>query len=681
MNEIDTDFAPIVEYAQEPLLPLSEACVPLIDILHDLSVYVQLALDETPESPPDGLTVDESAAIRLYTIEWERPHRSLYSMLNYTLKNANREELRPYFKYLKLFLTALVKIPCVPPLTVWRGVTKNLSAEFPPGTLVTWWSFSSCTTSLTVLENNMYLGNTGARTLFSVEAINGRTVSAHSHFVTEEEILLLPGTHMIVQSQLSPAPDLYIIHLKQVIPVQTLLEPPFEVYQCSDPYPSPKTSNTGKLPIAIVYGDFTNVNQIDLAVLNYDDRTVDIVLGNGKNDYETEFHYSTDVAPNSVFNADLNHDGLMDIIVVNGDDDSISVLLDNDDETFQTSIEYLVGDNPMSVTGGDFNNDTLIDILVANADDDTVSLVLGDEEGTFSDIQIEYDVGSKPVYVISGDFNQDEKLDWAVINQGDNTTSMALGYGNATFSDLQTYTVGATPISMTYEDFNKDGKVDLVVANYDDNSISVLLGNRDGTFQAQITYEVGMNPSAVVAADFNNDSKIDLALTLSNESSISVLYGYGNGSFWRPVKFETHKTFKCGASPNFVISVDLNRDQIMDLVVANLGDHTISILFGWGNGAFRAQVKYDVDREPSHVMSGDFNNDNKMDIAVVGRLSHNMQVLFGDGNMTLSSRKRYGTSSSPGPAIAYDFNKDGKTDIAVLNKLSSVLYIFLNECS
>ncbi|CAF4828236.1 unnamed protein product, partial [Rotaria sp. Silwood2] len=89
-----------------------------------------------------------------------------------------------------------------------------------------------------------------------------------------------------------------------------------------------------------------NVNRVDLAVLNYDDRSVDILVGNGKNDYETEFYYKTDAAPNSVFNIDLNHDGLMDIIVVNGDDDRISVLLDNDDETFQTSMDYLVGDNP-----------------------------------------------------------------------------------------------------------------------------------------------------------------------------------------------------------------------------------------------------------------------------------------------------------------------------------------------
>ncbi|CAF1444055.1 unnamed protein product [Rotaria sp. Silwood1] len=228
MNDFKLDLSPVVGYTNEPLLPLVKACAPLSNILYNLSKYVELALDETPEEPSDGLTIDESAAIRLYTLEWERPHQSLYSMLNYTLKMANREDLRPYFKYLKLFLTALAKLPCVPPLTVWRGVTKNLSEEFPSGTIVTWWTFSSTTTSLTVLKNSIFLGNTGERTLFSVETINGRTIRAHSHFVTEDEILLLPGTHMIVQSQLNPAPDLYIVHLKQVEPEEILLEPPFE---------------------------------------------------------------------------------------------------------------------------------------------------------------------------------------------------------------------------------------------------------------------------------------------------------------------------------------------------------------------------------------------------------------------------------------------------------------------
>ncbi|CAF4225620.1 unnamed protein product, partial [Adineta steineri] len=228
INKSDgAELSPIAGYSEEPLLPLARACAPLTEIFHNLSFYVDLALTETPEQPPDGLSIDESAAIRLYTIEWDRPHRSLYSLLNFNLKNNDREALRPYFKYIKLFLTALIKLPCVPSLTVWRGVTKDLSGEFPPGTALTWWAFSSCTTEMTVLENDMYLGQEGDRTLFSVEAINGRTIKAHSHFITEDEIVLMPGTHMIVQSQLSPAANLYIIHLKQIEPKVMTLEPPF----------------------------------------------------------------------------------------------------------------------------------------------------------------------------------------------------------------------------------------------------------------------------------------------------------------------------------------------------------------------------------------------------------------------------------------------------------------------
>ena len=228
VQEYQNEVEAIIEYAQEPLLSLNDACQPLVGIIHDILVYAQMALDETPIEPSDGLTVDESAAIRLYTMEWEETCQSLYSKLNRTLKIPNPEDLRPYNPYLKLFLTAVVKLPCQIPQTVWRGVTKDLSNEFAPGTLVTWWGFSSCTISLTVLENQLYLGTIGARTLFSIETINARSICNHSHFVTEDEVLLLPGTYMEVQSQFSPAPDLHVVHLKQIKPERMLLALPFE---------------------------------------------------------------------------------------------------------------------------------------------------------------------------------------------------------------------------------------------------------------------------------------------------------------------------------------------------------------------------------------------------------------------------------------------------------------------
>lgn len=223
-----TKLDPIIGYAQEPVLPLADACEPLATIVHDIMMYVSVALTCTPVKPVDGLTQDEAASIRLYTMECAGGHKSLYSILNHTLKTSDRQALHPWFKYLKLFLTALAKIPCAPPQTVWRGVRRNISDAYPCGAQATWWTFSSCTTTLTVLENNRYLGNIGERTLFSIEVFNARNVRAHSHFAIEDELLLLPGTYMEVQSQLNPAPDLHIVHLKQRMPEEMLLEPPFE---------------------------------------------------------------------------------------------------------------------------------------------------------------------------------------------------------------------------------------------------------------------------------------------------------------------------------------------------------------------------------------------------------------------------------------------------------------------
>ena len=218
---------PITGYAQEQLLPLADACEPLVNIVDSIMTYVTLVLQETPDNPPDGLTRDESASICLYTLEWNSGQLSLYSILNKTLKTADRNSLQPWFRYLKLFLTALVKLPCQPPQTIWRGIPR-FTEDFVPGTQMTWWAFSSCTITLNVLENDIYLGHVGSRTLFSIEAFNGRNIRHHSHFGDEDEVLLLPGTQVEIVSQIKPGDDLRIIHLKQKIPEEMQLEPPFE---------------------------------------------------------------------------------------------------------------------------------------------------------------------------------------------------------------------------------------------------------------------------------------------------------------------------------------------------------------------------------------------------------------------------------------------------------------------
>ncbi len=56
-------------------------------IIPNILKYVSIALESTPENPPDDLTHDESAAMCLYTTEWTGENKSLYTILNYTLNS------------------------------------------------------------------------------------------------------------------------------------------------------------------------------------------------------------------------------------------------------------------------------------------------------------------------------------------------------------------------------------------------------------------------------------------------------------------------------------------------------------------------------------------------------------------------------------------------------------------
>ena len=78
-----------------------------------------------------------------------------------------------------------------------------------------------------VLENPLYLGKRGTRTLFSIEAYHGKMIKAHSDYQNEDEILLLPGTYFEVINNFNSGDGLHIIQLKQQRPPNTTLERPF----------------------------------------------------------------------------------------------------------------------------------------------------------------------------------------------------------------------------------------------------------------------------------------------------------------------------------------------------------------------------------------------------------------------------------------------------------------------
>ena len=172
------------------------------------------------------------------------------------------------------------------------------------------------------------------------------------------------------------------------------------------------------------------------------------------------------------------------------------------------------------------------------------------------------------------------------------------------------------------------------------------LGPRDGStgdvleegaavlFAPAVHYKSGLYPCCVAVGDFNGDGKLDLAVANVQSHQVSVVLGQGDGTFGDPIPSSAGEWFA-----KSVTAGDFNGDGKLDLVVANQGSHTISVLLGKGDGTFHAPVQYAVGTGPVYVVAGDFNGDGKPDLAVATG-SGNVSVLLGKGDGTFHEAAR-----------------------------------------
>ncbi|CAF3250236.1 unnamed protein product, partial [Rotaria sp. Silwood2] len=159
-----------------------------------------------------GLTKDQSAAVYIYTMEWG--NTTLYRILNKALRSENRQELKIWFSYLKLFDTALDKLPTVKEV-VWRGVPLDIGKSFTKNQIVTWWTINSCSSSVNVIKN--FLGNDKNSTLFLIETIKGIKISGYTEYENEDEIILRMGSQFRVKSDtLDQLHGSHVVHLIEI---------------------------------------------------------------------------------------------------------------------------------------------------------------------------------------------------------------------------------------------------------------------------------------------------------------------------------------------------------------------------------------------------------------------------------------------------------------------------------
>jgi len=240
--------------------------------------------------------------------------------------------------------------------------------------------------------------------------------------------------------------------------------------------------------------------------------------------------------PASLAVADFNGDGKPDLAIANFGDDSVTVLLGNGAGQFVPApgSPFAVGSEPVSVAVGDFNGDSVTDLAVANSGDNTVTVLLGIGTGGFTAGPGPYKVGSGPDSVAVADFNGDGNPDLAVANFVDSTVTVLLGNGTGGFTPApgSPFAVGTNtePTSATVGDFNGDGKPDLAFSDSFGNNVTVLLNTFAVAIAAPVTVSAASGTAPVAPGSIVSIYGSSLAATGTSATSLPLPTNLGGTS-------------------------------------------------------------------------------------------------------------------------------------------------------
>ncbi len=475
-----------------------------------------------------------------------------------------------------------------------------------------------------------------------------------------------------------------------------------------------QTFAAGTNPQSLTVADVNGDGKPDLILANFGDNTISVLLnttapGATTPTFATQQTFATGNGPYSVMAADLNGDGLPDLIVTNFSDNTVSVLLNTTapgatTPSFATQQTFATGSHPISVTASDVNGDGKRDLIVANEINNTVSVLLnttapGATTPSFATQQT-FATGGQPFSVATADVNSDGLPDLIVTNAQDNTVSVLLnttapGATTPSFATQQTFVAGTSPESVIAADVNGDGKRDLIVVNEGDNTVSVLLnttapGASTPSFATQQTFATGLQPASVTAADLNGDGKPDLIVANAGANTVSVLLNTTVPGA-SALSFAAQQSFAAGNTPELVAVADLNGDGKLDLIVANEGDSTVSVLSNtmpaptttFDGNSVAAYQDFATGNDPDSVTTADINGDGLPDLIVANEDDNTVSVLLnttalGASIPSFAAQQTFATGSDPFWVTTADVNGDGKPDLIVANFGDNTISVMLN---
>ncbi len=212
-------------------------------------------------------------------------------------------------------------------------------------------------------------------------------------------------------------------------------------------------------------------------------------------------------------------------------------------------------------------------------------------------------------------------------------------------------------------------------------TLGSLSANNDiswGSFVPVSTNSAPNNPYSVIAVDVNGNGRLDLITANQGANTLTVLTNSGSGVFG------TNATLIVGNEPENVISADVNGDGRPDLISANFGPGTVTIYTNNGSGGFGSNATYNVGAPGSGAgtpCAVDVNGDGKVDLLVPLWFSNTVAVWTNNGSGGFGSNATYNVGSNAVCVISMDVNGDGKPDFICSSYVGHSLTIYTNNGS
>lgn len=187
-------------------------------------------------------------------------------------------------------------------------------------------------------------------------------------------------------------------------------------------------------------------------------------------------------------------------------------------------------------------------------------------------------------------------------------------------------------------------------------------------FEPKQDLTAGTTPKSVSIGDIDGDGKPDLVVANSGSNTVSVLR---NTSTSGTVSFAAKIDFTTGASPVSVNIGDIDGDGKLDLAVANGVDNSVSVLRNTstsGTVSFASKVDFTTGAGPTSVSIGDIDGDGKPDLAVTNGGSNSVSVLrstSASGTISFAAKADFQAASNPTSVAIGDIDGNGKPDLAV----------------